>query len=97
MGIKDWFTKKPEELPPQPLKKVDLPKRDPEVEKLLNDSVEKLNVIKVILAPLEEREDELQKQFAPIRYDLRAICKEISKIKKETDFHTLNNLVMKLQ
>lgn len=99
MAFKDWFSKKPKVSEPVPelVKEVELPKRDPEVEKLLNDTIEKLDVIKAILAPWEEREEILQKQFAPIRYDLRAVCKEITRIKKETDFHTLNNLVMKLQ
>ena len=99
MAFKDWFSKKPKVSEPVPelVKEVELPKRDPEVEKLLNDTIEKLDVIKAILAPWEEREEILQKQFAPIRYDLTAVRKEITRIKKETDFHTLNNLVMKLQ
>jgi hypothetical protein len=105
MAFKDWFTRKPkvsapaepEVVPLRLVEKLCRPDREPEVELLLDDTIKKLNVIKAILSPLEDREEELQKQFAPIRYDLRAVCKEITKIKKETDFYTLNNLVMKLQ
>jgi len=70
--------------------------KDPEMMKLYLSSLEQMKVLRATLDPLEAKEQELQAQFAPIRQELKAICKEISRIKKETNFHVLNNRIMKL-
>jgi len=70
---------------------------DPEMRKLYLDSVEKMKTLREALDPMEEKEQEIQEKFAPIRVELKAICKQISDFKKENDFHVLNNRIMKLK
>ena len=70
---------------------------DPVMIKLYEDSVKEFDTINEQLAPLIEKENELQAKFAPIRQELKAVCAEISKIKKDTGWATLYNRVNKMK
>lgn len=68
---------------------------DKDMKELYEISVKKMEGISETLAPLIAKEEELQKKLAPIRQELKAVCAEINKIKKETDFYTHNNRIMR--
>jgi predicted nuclease with TOPRIM domain len=70
---------------------------DPAMVKLYLDSVEEMKELRKALDPLEEREQELQAKFAPIRQELKAVCKEITKIKRENNYGVLWSRIMKLK